>query len=292
MNAVAMPKPMREEEMRLPPELEAKLREPLPPQAITPHPSKTYLSSIKPAFIIERMNEVFGIGSYKETYREISVTTKEQHRQNGKVTLFVGTVHGTLEIPRFGIHLENFGGSENDDAGDALKGAATDAFTKMCSHLGIGLDVYKGKHDGQAENQLPPCPNCGKQLRKSKNDEGYYCWEKKGGCGSNFSEDGLKAAQNAKASPAAGKKPVASSNGSDPGKITIIGIASNIRTEGDLFRTRIGVRECATRDQQLIKSLARVDGKEVELLVTPIEGRTGTIHQIHKVVKVNWGGAQ
>lgn len=30
------------------------------------------------------------------------------------------------------------------------------------------------------------CPNCGKALRKSKNDDGYYCWAKQGGCGANF----------------------------------------------------------------------------------------------------------
>lgn len=30
------------------------------------------------------------------------------------------------------------------------------------------------------------CPNCGKPLRKSKNNDGYYCWAKQGGCGATF----------------------------------------------------------------------------------------------------------
>ena len=30
------------------------------------------------------------------------------------------------------------------------------------------------------------CPNCGKPLRKSKNNDGFYCWAKQGGCGATF----------------------------------------------------------------------------------------------------------
>ena len=30
------------------------------------------------------------------------------------------------------------------------------------------------------------CPECGLPLRKSKKDDGYYCWTKTGGCGANF----------------------------------------------------------------------------------------------------------
>lgn len=30
------------------------------------------------------------------------------------------------------------------------------------------------------------CPNCGKPLRRSKNNDGFYCWTKTGGCGATF----------------------------------------------------------------------------------------------------------
>lgn len=33
------------------------------------------------------------------------------------------------------------------------------------------------------------CPNCGKPLRKSKNNDGYYCWAKQGGCGTTFASN-------------------------------------------------------------------------------------------------------
>lgn len=39
-----------------------KLKERLPDKAITQHPTKTYLSSIKAIYVTERMNEVFGVG--------------------------------------------------------------------------------------------------------------------------------------------------------------------------------------------------------------------------------------
>lgn len=161
--------PMPENSEALPPELQSKLKEPLPAAAIKPHPTKDNLSSIQPAFVIERMNDVFGIGGYREVYREVSVNLKEKTWNKGKqnertVSLTVATVHGTLTIPKYGIHLENFGGCEQEDPGDALKGACTDAFTKMCSHLGIGLDVYKGKHDTPKPPDRKPVNNAqGKQ---------------------------------------------------------------------------------------------------------------------------------
>jgi hypothetical protein len=41
-----------------------KIKERLPDEAVTQHPTKTYLSSIKPIYVLERLNEVFGIGSW------------------------------------------------------------------------------------------------------------------------------------------------------------------------------------------------------------------------------------
>jgi hypothetical protein len=49
-----------------------------------------------------------------------------------------------LKVPVYGIRIEQYGGSENEDAGDAYKGAVTDALGKIASYLGVGIDVYKG----------------------------------------------------------------------------------------------------------------------------------------------------
>jgi len=35
------------------------IKKPLPPEAVTQHPTKTYLSSIKAIYVTERLNEVF-----------------------------------------------------------------------------------------------------------------------------------------------------------------------------------------------------------------------------------------
>jgi len=129
------------------------LKKPLPKEAVTPHPTKTYLSSIKAIYVIERLNDVFGIGSYQFENREI---VKE-----GKMVV----VESVLTIPTYGIRIPSYGGNDNADLGDAYKGAATDALTKICSYLGIGMDVFKGlgdkKDDKKPLNTPPikPVPN-------------------------------------------------------------------------------------------------------------------------------------
>lgn len=108
------------------------LQEPLPKEAVSPHPTKTYLSSIKAIYVVERLNKVFGIGSYELNSKEI--TTRDK----------MVVVQSNLIIPEYGIKLESYGGNDNADLGDAYKGAVTDALTKMASMLEIGMNVFKG----------------------------------------------------------------------------------------------------------------------------------------------------
>lgn len=131
---------------KITPEMRKKLREPLPQGAVSKHPTKTYLSSIKGIYVIERLNDVFGVGAWKNP-------STVQEVKNGMVV-----VHSKLIIPEYGIELESFGGNDNGgeggknfDLGDAYKGACTDALTKMCSFLEIAIDVFKGN----GNNPLP-----------------------------------------------------------------------------------------------------------------------------------------
>jgi len=116
------------------------LKKSLDPKAIGKHPKHENLSSIKPAFVFERLNEVFGHGSWQ---------TKVERVDGGMDGMVVVKVLFT--IPEYGISHECFGGNDNGglegdfDLGDAYKGATTDAITKIASYLGIGLDVYKGE---------------------------------------------------------------------------------------------------------------------------------------------------
>lgn len=123
----------------LTPEQSEALRKPLPKEAISQHPTKSYLSSIKAIYVVERLNQVFGIGSWCIKSEVI----------DSKTSMIV--VRSTFTIPEYGIELESFGGnnnggesSKNFDLGDAYKGATTDALTKICSYLEIGIDVFKG----------------------------------------------------------------------------------------------------------------------------------------------------
>lgn len=105
---------------------------PLPAEAVSPHPTKSYLSSIKAIYVTERLNKVFGVGAWR-------VRSEQVAHENKMVVVKV-----TFEIPEYGIYYECYGGNDNSDLGDAHKGAVTDALTKIGSWLGIGADVFKG----------------------------------------------------------------------------------------------------------------------------------------------------
>lgn len=110
-----------------------KLKEPLPSEAVKPHPTKTYLSTIKAIYVVERLNDVFGLGGWKVNNVFVE--------RDGKFIV----VKSTFEATEYGIVIPDiFGGNDNADLGDAYKGACTDALTKIGSYLGIGMDIYKG----------------------------------------------------------------------------------------------------------------------------------------------------
>lgn len=127
-----------------------KLFAPLPKEALRVHPTKPFLTVITPIYVLERLNQVFGVGKWE--FRTEPVTIGTGMRNKGPMCV----VKGILDIPDYAIHLEQYGGNDNVDMGDAYKGAATDALTKIASYLGIGFEVYKGKGDiGFQQNYLP-----------------------------------------------------------------------------------------------------------------------------------------
>lgn len=128
------------------PEIKAILDRRLPDEAVSVHPSKTFLSSIKSIYVTERLNEAFGVGAWQ-------ISTEFIDRHEGMVV-----VKTTLDIPEYGIHFESYGGNDNKDLGDAYKGASTDAITKIGSWLGIGADVFKGLQTGKKGYSKPADP--------------------------------------------------------------------------------------------------------------------------------------
>lgn len=114
-------------------DMRAALIKPLPPEAVSPHPTKDYLSTIKAIYVTERLNEVFGTGAWRVRTEFIEKVGK----------MIVVKVY--FSIPDYGVEYECYGGNDNVDVGDAYKGATTDAITKIASWLGIGGEVFRGE---------------------------------------------------------------------------------------------------------------------------------------------------
>jgi hypothetical protein len=122
-----------------------RLKAPLSPEAIKPHPTKTYLSTIKAIYVVERFNEVFGLGGWFINNELIEAGEKNI------------VVKSTFQAPQYGIIIPDvFGGNDNADRGDAFKGACTDALTKIGSYLYVGMDVYKGLGEHKEQTVSSP----------------------------------------------------------------------------------------------------------------------------------------
>lgn len=141
----------------LPKGLVEALKKPLPKEAVSQHPTKPYLSSIKAIYVVERLNDVFGLGGWHIKNEIVEKVPLERYDKKAeeKYEVEMVVVKSTLTIPKYGIVVENYGGNDNDDLGDAYKGACTDALTKIGAYLYIGMDVYKGiKESGVKESKL------------------------------------------------------------------------------------------------------------------------------------------
>lgn len=141
-------------------EMKARLNAALPAEAIKPHPTKSYLSTINAIYVSERLNEVFGVGEWQ-------TKTEFINEKSNKTTMVV--VKLTLDIPAYGIHYECYGGNDNADYGDAFKGATTDALTKIGSWLGIGAHVWKNDPTGsKTAAKLAPQPKPQQQITQQQ----------------------------------------------------------------------------------------------------------------------------
>lgn len=122
------------------------LYKPLPQEAIKQHPSRKYLSTINAIYVTDRLNDVFGVGGWS-----IKTSVVEQGESHIVVHVTFTAKHDELAHD---LHLEQYGGNDNADRGDAYKGAVTDALTKICSMIGIGAHVWKNDPQAAAKRAL------------------------------------------------------------------------------------------------------------------------------------------
>jgi hypothetical protein len=143
----------------IPEDVISQLKQPLPKDAVRPNsdPRKQGMSSIRSIFIVERLNEVFGLGQWFQATKFVEKVAKAEGSGKGDSIV----LKSILVVPKYGIYFEAFGGNDNYDPGDAYKGASTDALTKMAGFLYVGMDVFKGHPE--TSNQ----PQAAAQSRKA-----------------------------------------------------------------------------------------------------------------------------
>jgi len=113
-----------------------KLIAPFPPEAMYKDTSRGKpLTIIKPQYVVERMNEVFGIEGWSTGAPEFS---EDDTGVLCHLHVYIGDQHTT----RHGVGYAQFG--TNKLIGDVYKAAFTDALKKACSYFGVGNDIYKG----------------------------------------------------------------------------------------------------------------------------------------------------
>jgi hypothetical protein len=102
--------------------------------------SSITLTSLKAQYVVERLNEVLGVGNWAlhGTWKEVSdgilyVGSLEYSITDGDKT----STHSTGDVP-------GFAGFDKANSGDAYKSARTDCLSKAASYLGIGNEMYKG----------------------------------------------------------------------------------------------------------------------------------------------------
>jgi len=127
------------------PEIREKLRGRFTAEAYSQHPTKTYLTTLKAMYIVERLNDVFGIGRWTLEHEII----KEFENQV--------LIKGKLVFLEYDINLsEQYGGHAISGKGveiaDGYKSAITDCISKSASYLEIGIDMFKGKINTKTKN--------------------------------------------------------------------------------------------------------------------------------------------
>lgn len=125
------PLPKISEEMR------NALKADFPDKAYKKHESKKYLTTLKAAYVMERMNDVFGVGRWDLTHEVIS-SDNNYVLMSGRIVILD---YDAVVPVQYGGHATSGTGKEK---ADGYKSAITDILSKSASYLEIGLDMFKG----------------------------------------------------------------------------------------------------------------------------------------------------
>lgn len=108
-------------------------------------------------FIVNRFNEVLGIGGWNWTFEELE-RGEGAYRSGGKFFIITGKATITIFAnDKYGIksdisHTE-FGGHQSSTITDALKGSATNALKKTAAFFGVGKQAFEKTIDEDNKEQ-------------------------------------------------------------------------------------------------------------------------------------------
>lgn len=128
------------------------LRAPFPPEALSSDTSRGFeLTSIKAIYVVERLNDAFGVGGWRYTVHDLEIGDSE-------VTCWIELEVGEMvRYDQAGVPMSKWvpsvppiraaGGRSirKGHLADALKGSVTDGLTKAASMLEVGLEVFQGR---------------------------------------------------------------------------------------------------------------------------------------------------
>lgn len=167
--------PLKPSLFRLPSKFRAALSAPFPPEALKEYPGAKHLSTIKAAWVINRLNSVFGLGGWdiitdREEIIHFPVYATEW---TGSKTIYKLNTDGQriveANVPNIvlkcRILIREFNlatppqygawplAGKNQEVNDAFKSAQTDAISKIAgNYLEVGIHVFMGM---QSHNSKP-----------------------------------------------------------------------------------------------------------------------------------------
>jgi len=147
-------------------EIYDRLKAEFPKEALSKDTSRGFeLTSVKAQYIIERLNEVLGIGGWQ---------LKGEFTDHPNGVLYFGNLH--IMLPNDVCHTVEAIGfcGKKKNIGDMYKSARTDALSKAASQVGVANSVFKGLD----VRHMPAEPKSTYKPR-AKNSTGSYTDEQK-----------------------------------------------------------------------------------------------------------------
>ena len=117
-------------------------------KAVQAHESRSYLTVLKSMYVVERLNDVFGVSGWDLDYDMFKDSENEVIVQ-GRIVQREKEDQRALTTYQFGSGIK---GRKGSDPADAYKSAVTDCLSKCASYLEIGIQVFKGEIDPTGKN--------------------------------------------------------------------------------------------------------------------------------------------